>query len=162
MEIREVRPEEHEEAGRITRLAYEEFGAEGWSDGYADRLADIAGRADRTTVLVAVEDGRILGTSTLELDGRVEGGYPRPPLRPGEAHVRMLGVAPDARGRGVGRALMEACIARARDAGKTFLSLHTTEEMTAARTMYADLGFRRMPDLTYPSGFTLLAYERAL
>ena len=162
MEIREVRSEEHEEAGRVTRLAYAEFGAEGWSDDYAQRLADIGARADRTTVLVAVEDDRVLGTVTLELELRLEGGHPRPPLRPGEAHVRMLGVAPDTRGRGVGRALMEACIARARDAGKTFLSLHTTEEMTAAMGMYASIGFRRMPDLVYPNGFTLLAFEMEL
>lgn len=155
-----MRPEEHEEAGRVTALAYREFmpGDGSWGE-YAERLADVAGRAARTLVLVAVEDGRILGTTTLEVEERIEGGHPREPLRPEEAHMRMLGVAPDARGRGIGRALVEACIEAARSAGKSVLTLHTTEEMEAARRMYESLGFRRGPDTVWGDGFRLLAYE---
>ena len=71
MEIREVRPEEYEDAGRIVALAYSEFGDrvdEGWDEHLA-LVRDVAGRIDRTVVLVAVEDGRILGSATIELDG---------------------------------------------------------------------------------------------
>lgn len=161
MEIRPVRPGEHEEAGRVTAEAYREFGVERWGD-YGDRLADVARRARRTTVLVAVEDGRILGTATLELDRRIEGGHPRDPLAPDEAHMRMLGVALGARGRGIGPALVEACIERARAAGKSRLTLDTTEGMTAARRMYEGMGFRRGPDKVWPDGFRLLSYEREL
>ena len=162
MEIREVRPEEHAEAGRITRLAYAEFGADDWGSDYADRLEDVAGRAAATLVLVAVEEGRILGCTTLELDGRIEGGHPRDPLAPDEAHMRMLGVDPRARGRGIGRALVEACIAEARRRGKLRLTLDTTEEMTAARAMYSSMGFERRPDKVWPDGFRLLAFELRL
>ena len=63
-----------------------------WED-YLEQIADVAGRADRTTILVAVEDGRILGSATLELDGRIDEDEDGP-LAPGEAHIRMLGVAP--------------------------------------------------------------------
>ena len=58
--------------------------------------------------MVAVEDGRVLGSLTLELDGRVrdEGEEGQRPLEPQEAHIRMLGVDPAARARGVARALM--------------------------------------------------------
>ena len=159
MEVREVRPEEYEEAGRVTRRAYEEFG--NWGD-YGERLADVAGRAGRTLVLVAVEDDRILGTTTLEVNHRIEGGRPRQPLRPEEAHIRMLGVAPDARSRGVGRALVEACIREARRHGKSVLTLHTAEEMTVARAMYEAMGFTRMEDEVYPDGFVLLGYRLPL
>lgn len=156
-----MRPEEHEEAGRVTLEAYREFGVDGWGD-YRDRLADIAGRADRTTVLVAVEAGRILGSATLELEDRVEGGRARDPLAPDEAHIRMLGVDPGARRRGVGRALVEACVERARAAGKRRITLHTTEEMRVAHRMYRSLGFQRGPDAVWPDGFRLMAFELTL
>lgn len=160
MEVRPVRPEEHEEAGRVTALAYEEFGLrgdDGWGS-YLERLADVAGRADRTLVLVAVEEGRIVGSATLELDARVPGGHQRPPLGAREAHLRMLGVDPGARGRGIGRMLVEACIREARRAGKAVLTLDTTERMRAARRMYEAMGFRREEDLVYDDGFRLLQY----
>jgi ribosomal protein S18 acetylase RimI-like enzyme len=112
IEIRPVRPQEYEQAGRITAEAYREFARpdRDWQ-GYLVRLADVADRVERTDVLVAVDDGRILGTVTLELTGRTDAGtrsHESEPLDPGEAHVRMLGVAPQARGRGIGRMLMEA------------------------------------------------------
>jgi ribosomal protein S18 acetylase RimI-like enzyme len=166
IEIRPVRPEEHEEAGRITALAYREFVRPGrdWGE-YLERLADVADRVRRTVVLVAVEDGRILGTVTLELDGRTDAGresQESAPLEPGEAHVRMLGVAPEARGRGIGRMLMDACLAEASRAGKTVLTLNTTERMRAARAMYESMGFTRVEDLVFPDGFVLLGYELPL
>jgi ribosomal protein S18 acetylase RimI-like enzyme len=163
IEIRPVRPGEHDEAGRVTALAYREFvppdGSSDW-DQYLAFMADIAQRAVRTTVLVAVEDGRILGSVTLELDGRTEPDDP--PLASDQAHIRMLGVDPAARRRGVARALMDASIERARAAGKTRLTLHTTASMTIAQGMYDRMGFRRAPDIVFPDGFTLLGYERDL
>jgi len=167
VEIREARPDEYEEAGRITADAYREFArpGRGWDD-YLVRIADIADRARRTTIIVAVEDGEVLGTVTLELEGRTEeehdGGNEAEPLAPGEAHVRMLGVAPGARGRGIGRLLMDACIDWSRRAGKTLLTLNTTERMKAARAMYESMGFTPTPDEVFPDGFVLLGYELEL
>jgi ribosomal protein S18 acetylase RimI-like enzyme len=160
VEIRQARPEEHAEAGAVTALAYREFvrpGETAWEE-YLQRIADVDARAAVAAVLVAVEDGRILGSATLELDARIEDDDP--PLRPDEAHVRMLGVHPDARGRGVARALMEGCLDRARAAGRSRITLATTRRMTDAQRMYEHLGFRRRADLVFPDGFVLLRYER--
>lgn len=163
MEVRPVRPEEHEEAGRVTALAYGEFMPEdgSWAD-YERRLADVASRAGRTLVLVAVEEGRILGSATLELTQRIDNGYPSRPLRPEEAHIRMLGVHPEERRRGVGTALVRACIEEARKAGKSLLTLHTIPRMRAAHRMYESMGFHRGPDRVASDGFRLLAYELPL
>ena len=113
--------------------------------------------------MVAVEDGRVLGSLTLELDGRVrDGGQGHRPLDPGEAHIRMLGVDPAARARGVARALMVASEAKARAAGKTYLTLHTTSRMEAAQAMYERLGYHRSEDRVFPDGFVLLTYQRSI
>ncbi len=163
IEVREARPDEYAEAGEVTALAYREFARPNdpdWQE-YLARIADVEGRAARTTVLVAVEDGRILGTATLELDGRVE-PQDDATLAPDEAHIRMLGVHPEARRRGVAKLLMAACFERARRRGKTRVTLHTTHRMRAAQTMYEGLGFHRLPDRVFPDGFVLLTYERSV
>jgi GNAT superfamily N-acetyltransferase len=162
IEIRRARPEEYEEAGRVTALAYREFvppGDEDW-EVYLARIADVAARADRTLVLVAVEDGRVLGTATLELDERIE--QEDPPLASHEVEVRMVGVDPAERGRGIGRRLMEASIEEARALGKTELQLHTTSRMRVAQRMYESMGFERGPDRAITEDFTLLSYRLPL
>jgi GNAT superfamily N-acetyltransferase len=164
--VREATPEEHAEAGRVTADAYREFVRPGEADWerYLARIADVGERADRTTVLVAVEDGRVLGSLTLEIEGRVrdEDDAEFRPLAAGEAHIRMLGVDPGVRGRGIARALMEASERLARDAGKSLLTLNTTRRMEAARAMYDRLGYERTPDTVFPDGFVLLGYAKRL
>ena len=166
MEVREATTDEHAAAGRVTADAYREFvrpGDDDW-ERYLLRIADVAARADRTTILVTVEDGRVLGSLTLEIDGRVrdEEAEDQRPLEPEEAHIRMLGVDPAARARGVARALMAESEARARAAGKTFMTLNTTHRMKAAQAMYERLGYERTPDIVFPDGFVLLGYSKRL
>jgi ribosomal protein S18 acetylase RimI-like enzyme len=162
VEIREVQPDEYEEAGRVTALAYQEFAPPGdleW-DAYLRELADVKGRAGRSLVLVAVEGGRVLGTATMEFDDRTLGDDDRV-LPPEMASLRMLGVEPSARGLGIGRALVDACIRESRARGKTLFVLRTTELMTAAHGLYESMGFERDAerDLVFEDGFRLLAYR---
>jgi ribosomal protein S18 acetylase RimI-like enzyme len=112
------------------------------SGGYAEELADIAGRVAGAEVLVAV-DGRVLGCVTLVPDASspwAEG------LEEGEVGVRMLAVDPGAQGRGVGQSLLAACIGRAKELGRAALFLHSTPWMTAAHRLYKRAGFVRLPD----------------
>lgn len=161
--VREAAPHEYAEAGRVTAAAYRQFAREGDSDWqeYLEAIADVEGRADRTTILIALDRERIVGSATLELFDRVE-VEDDPTLHPEESHVRMLGVHPDARRRGVARALMEACFDRARAEGKTFVTLHTTERMKEAQRMYEAFGFERLDDRVFPDGFVLLTYRRSI
>ena len=64
------------------------------------------------------------------------------PLDDAMAEVKRMYVDPEARGQGVGRALMETLIAGARARGYETLRLGTLEEMTAAQGLYHSLGFR--------------------
>ena len=159
-EIRPARPEEHEEVGRVTALAYREFADTASWHRYLEVIADVDARAHVGVVLVAVEDDRILGSATVELHDRIEDDDP--PLPPDEAEIRMLGVDPAERGRGVARAIMEASLAWASEAGKTRMRLHTTQRMEAARAMYESMGFERLSDWVFPDGFVLLTYEKPI
>jgi GNAT superfamily N-acetyltransferase len=138
-EIREARPAEYEAVGEICVLAYGAL--EGETDlGYFSELRNVAGRAVLVDVLVAAErDGALLGTVTY-----VPGPGPLAESeREDEAGFRMLAVAPWAQGRGVGRALVEACIARARADGKAGLAIYTRPSMKMAHRLYEAMGFHR-------------------
>ena len=58
-----------------------------------------------------------------------------------ECYLAELYVAPDRRGQGLGRALMDAAIELARDEGATHMDLGTSEDDIAARSLYESLGF---------------------
>ena len=157
MIVRDVRPEEHEALGALTVAAYGALLGEDMDAGYAEELADVAGRAGLVEVLVAVDDdGRLLGGITY-----IPGPGPMAWFGdPGEAGMRMLAVDPAAQGRGAGAALVAACVERAIAAGKTALLLHTTQPMVAAHRLYGRAGFRRdqSQDEILDGGLLLLGY----
>jgi GNAT superfamily N-acetyltransferase len=149
MEIRDAKPDEFAAAGELVVEAYEVIDPIGLGD-YADELRDVAGRVETADVLVAVDgDGSLLGSVTY---------VPGPDSASAEfgeadaAGIRMLAVAPGAQGRGVGKALVEGCLDRARAAGKTQVILHTTDWMTTAHRLYGRLGFERDRSLDWQPG----------
>jgi ribosomal protein S18 acetylase RimI-like enzyme len=164
MEIREVRPDEYEAVGEVTVSAYREFmppeRSRGWEE-YAESLRDVRGRATKTIVLGAFDDRVPIGTATIEMDEVL--GDDDAELPEGTAILRMLGVSPGARGRGVGRALVGETIDRARRAGKHTVLLRTTSLMEAAQALYRSMGFERDPSLDqhYPE-VDLIGYRLRL
>ena len=157
--IRDARPEELEAVGRLSVEAYREFaddvGPEVWPR-MERNLARLGGDSPDAVTIVAELDGRLVGTAEyLGPGGRRVGLVEAVPE--GEAYIGRLGVAPTARGRGVGRALTEECIRRARADGARSIGLATREVMAAARAIYESLGFRYVrtverggsPNLTY-------------
>jgi ribosomal protein S18 acetylase RimI-like enzyme len=77
-----------------------------------------------------------------------------------EAYLEELYVAPPRRGEGIGRALMEAAMGAAREAGASYMSLCTGETDTAARALYESCRFTNLERL--PDGPRMLFYERDL
>lgn len=112
--IRRATAEEYDTLGEITAHAYLGDGLLdfGDDDAYLHELRAVAKRAAAAEVLVAAADGGVLGGATF-----VPSGGPMADIaRPGEAEIRMLAVAREARGRGAGEALVRACVERARSA----------------------------------------------
>jgi DNA-binding MarR family transcriptional regulator/GNAT superfamily N-acetyltransferase len=108
----------------------------GWDGGYEALivriLADFRSSFDpaREAAWIAEADGRVVGSIFL-----VRGDAP------GTGKLRLLYVEPDTRGMGVGKMLVDACIARARDVGYERLVLWTNSVLTSARRLYERAGF---------------------
>jgi DNA-binding MarR family transcriptional regulator/GNAT superfamily N-acetyltransferase len=102
-----------------------------------------------------------------ELDGRRVGSVMlvRHPERDGVARLRLLLVEPEARGLGIGRALVEACTAFARAAGYRRVTLWTQSVLDAARAIYARAGYVKVsegPNDAFGKGLVAETWELEL
>jgi ribosomal protein S18 acetylase RimI-like enzyme len=161
MRIRLARPEEYAGVGALTVEAYAADGFLDGTDDYADQLRDAAGRAAHAELWVAVDDDGALGTVTYCPPGS---RYCELATDPDQGEFRMLAVAPAGRRRGLGRALVEHCIARSRALVHRELLLCSSTTMLTAHRLYGTLGFERAPELDWsplPS-VKLLAFRLTL
>jgi GNAT superfamily N-acetyltransferase len=166
LRIRDARSDDRGAIEAVTLAAYEQYAAlmpAHW-EGYRQNILATLAAAQSEAQIVAEEEGRVVGTVLLYPAGSVM-------ARPGGGsitltlpEVRLLAVAPPARGRGVGAALMDECVRRARQSGAAALTLHTADIMQAAMRLYERLGFRRAPELDIQPapGVTIKGYRLGL
>jgi ribosomal protein S18 acetylase RimI-like enzyme len=165
LHIRYARDDEREAIRDVTLAAYEEYATvmpEPFWEAYRRQLLvtlDEEGPAER---IVAEHDGMIVGS--ILLYPPLARAYTRVGVSIGWPEVRLLAVAPGARGQGIGTALMDECEDRARRAGATTLGLHTMDMMQTALHLYKRIGFIRAPELDfYPAkGVLVKGYRRSL
>jgi putative acetyltransferase len=84
-------------------------------------------------IFVAVRDGEVLGTCAVV------------PASESDAEIVKLVVAPAARGQGLGRRLVEACLAHARNQGFRRIVLLSSTRLGMALKLYESLGFEHRP-----------------
>ena len=113
----------HPEQGSLTRADLEARMAEDWFDPAGFFLAE-----DR--------DGRLLGYHWTKV-------HPRHGAHPAIGEVYVVGVAPEAQGMGLGRALTIAGIKHLRDSGLSAVMLYVDADNAAAVSLYRRLGFSR-------------------
>jgi len=107
----------------------------GWDNGYEALVAEICAQfiknydAPREHCWIAEADGKPLGSVFL--------------VKASDdlAKLRMSLVEKEARGLGIGRALVEQCIRSAREKGYKRMTLWTQSVLVAARNIYRDTGF---------------------
>lgn len=159
-QIRPAAPADLAAVGAVVADAYLAAGAMSPDEPYLQQVRDAAGRSADALVLIADDDGEVLGSVTWCPPGSPS----REIGRDGEGEFRMLGVAPSAQGRGIGRLLVEHCLQLARQSGHRAVVLSTGKSMTSAHRLYEAMGFRRLPDRDWSprDGVHLLAYRLEL
>jgi GNAT superfamily N-acetyltransferase len=165
LRIRDARADERAAIRELTLGAYAEFAPimtpTAWA---ALRQALLAGLEAEGAVerIVAEQDGALVGSVLLY--SPTTNAYGNAAAAPADwPELRLLAVTPAARGQGVGRALVEECMRRARRAGAIALGLHTSESLLAAIRMYERMGFVRAPEGDFqPSGAELVMAYRLM
>jgi GNAT superfamily N-acetyltransferase len=163
--IRGGRPADRAAIEAVTLAAYEQYAAilppHLWQQYRQHIVETLAGAAPDITI-VAEAEGALVGSVLLYPPGAemAEPGTGRS-SRLAYPEVRLLAVAPAARGQGVGRRLMDECIRRCRVSGTKVLTLHTTAMMRVAMQLYERMGFAREPalDLEVAPGALVKGYR---
>ena len=119
-------------------------------DAYLAELMDVRSRLTVGETYVATSEGRLVGSIVFYPDVALEGWSTFPA---GWAGFRALVVDPAFRGAGIGRMLVELCLARGRDVGTPVLGIHTIALLDDAVKLYERIGFVRCPE------FDMLAAE---
>jgi ribosomal protein S18 acetylase RimI-like enzyme len=143
-----------EDAGAVARLLYD-FNTE-----YDEPVPHPDALAPRLRELMEAEEILVLlgGSGP---DGLVLMRFRPTLLTKGlDSYVEEVYVVPHLRGRGLGRAMMEAAIDIARERGAIHMDLGTSEDDVPARALYERLGFDRHEGK--PDGPVMYYYERDL
>jgi DNA-binding MarR family transcriptional regulator/GNAT superfamily N-acetyltransferase len=122
---------------RHAELYFEEYGWQGPFEGMCARIvSDFAANFDPKLEKCWIADmgGEPVGCVMLVKDN------PRT-KKADVSRIRLLLLDPKARGRGLGKRLVEECVTFSRAKGYRRVTLWTHKELTAARAIYAKLGF---------------------
>lgn len=114
--------------------------------GFAVEAKDQAIMEDPQAVILA-GGGRIF---MVEEGGQAIGCCALIPMADGGFEVAKMAVSPQARGRGLGRQLLERCEAAAREAGAHRLYLETSSTLKPAGSLYRSFGFADLPPRPSP------------
>jgi predicted GNAT family N-acyltransferase len=108
--------------------------------------ADRDGRDPESTHLVAVENGRVIGTCRLLFRAKV-------------ARLGRLAVEPERRGEGIAAAILALADSVAREGGADSISLHA---QTYARRLYLDAGYEERGPAFMEEGIEHVAMGKEL
>ncbi|MEL7161784.1 MAG: GNAT family N-acetyltransferase [Bacteroidota bacterium] len=139
MRLRPITPADNTAAAHVIRTVMPEFGCVG--EGYSINDPEVENMAGYYSVpgaaFYVLEAGAAAGAKIVGV-----GGYA--PLAGGDGttcELRKMYLLPEARGKGMGRLLLDTCFEGAHKDGYTRMYLETVEEMTGAAALYRKNGF---------------------
>lgn len=134
--IRPIAATDNSSLASIIRSAFEEFDAPKtgtvYSDPTTDQLYDLFTNAKNAFCFVAEDQGEVLGCC---------GVYPTIGLPNGYGELVKFYLAAKARGKGIGKALFERCIAEAKQQNYEYLYIESQASFNKALGMYKKYGF---------------------
>lgn len=140
IQLRDFSPTDTDALNTLGVAAFEQF-SEAYEDwpGFKAKISTMSSLAQGGEIIVAcAANARIIGAVAY-----IGPHQPKSSFFPVEwAIMRMLVVAPEARGQGVGRALAQECMERAQRDHAGVMGLHTSPIMSVALPMYLRMGFR--------------------
>lgn len=144
--IRTLRKEDNKAIAAIIRSVLAEFKANKPGTVYYDLTTD-----DLFSLFQTKQSAYFVATMNDEIVGG-SGVYPTPGLPAGCCELVKIYLMPQARGKGVGKALMQQCFSAAKDFGYTNMYLETMPELNTAVGMYEQLGFKYLQGAMGNSG----------
>jgi len=137
--VRDYRETDASHVDRVALVAFAQFSSQ-YSDwpAMAAAVGQMSALASAGEIVVAEHEGRIVGAVAYIPPGRPKATY----FQQSWPIMRMLVVEPSAKGNGLGRALTDECLRRARRDVSPVIALHTRPIMTIALPMYIRMGFK--------------------
>lgn len=135
IKIRPIEPGDNAQLAKVVRNTLAEFGANHPGTVYYDPTTDALYelfRQPHSAYFVAVKDNRILGGGGIF---HTEG------LPADTCELVKMYLVPEARGIGLGKAIIEKCFETARNFGFSKIYLETMPELKQALTVYEKFGF---------------------
>lgn len=146
--LRNIRPTDNPVLSKIVKGTLAEFGANHPGTVYYDPTTDALYelfQKEGSAYFVAEMNGEIIGGG---------GIYPTDGLPADTCELVKMYLLPQARGAGLGRTLIEKCIATAREKGYKKIYLETMPELKQALSIYAKFGFEYLKGPMGNSGHT--------
>ena len=134
--IRTIQPTDNQALAVIIRNALAEFGANKPGTVYYDATTDALYelfKQQGSIYYVAEENGVLIGGA---------GIYPSPGLPTGTCELVKMYLSPAARGKGIGKGLIDKALAFATEAGYRNVYIETMPELRKAMSVYEKFGFK--------------------
>ena len=149
IQIKPIQLEDNPAIAKIIRTTLEEFGANKpgtvYFDSETDHLFELFSQTPGSAYQVALQDGKLLGGA---------GIFPTPNLPVGTCELVKMYLLAAARGKGVGRILIEKAFQLASNLGYQAIYLETMPELKKAIYIYEKMGFKYLNGPMGNSGHT--------
>ena len=112
---------------------------------------------NNSKIFVCEDKEKIIGMAYLVPSGNPTHIYPAD-----WSYIRMVGVNPEYRGKGIAKRLTQMCIDYAKQSNEKIVGLHTSEKMDDARHIYESLGFTIFKEIDPIYGMKYWLYKLEL